>query len=121
MSEKFTPGPWRLCFHLRSAENDASCPCGYRGGVWGPDGERIVCEMGADKDPLAPPRYERAIELANARLIAAAPTMFEALPDLSHVIIWLRNGCEPAKAADELQLYQKKIDAARATARGEQS
>jgi len=55
---------------------------------------------------------------ANARLIAAAPEMYEALPDLSHVISWLQNGCDPIKAADELQVYQERIDRAKTKAEG---
>jgi hypothetical protein len=78
-----TPGPWGLCHHLESAENDAACPCGYRGGIWGPDGERTICEMGSTLVPgeegLEAPRYPRPVELANARLIAAAPDLAEAL------------------------------------------
>lgn len=41
-----TPTPWDLCHHLQSAEKDASCKCGYRGGIWGGDGEVLVLEMG---------------------------------------------------------------------------
>jgi hypothetical protein len=78
-----TSGPWVLCFHLESAENDASCPCGYRGGIWGADQERMICEMGSTVTPgqegMEPARYDRATELCNARLIAAAPTMLDAL------------------------------------------
>lgn len=55
---------------------------------------------------------------ANARLIKAAPELLAALPDLSHVISWLENGCTPATAANELRLYQAKIDRARAKAEG---
>jgi len=51
-------------------------------------------------------------ELASAQADLALITA--ALPDLSYVIIWLRNGCEPDKAADELQLYENKITAGRA-------
>ena len=75
----FTPGPWHLCHHLESAEKDASCPCGYRGGIWGSDGEHVVCEMGSTlvvgEEGLCPPRYPRPVELANARLIATAPEL----------------------------------------------
>lgn len=81
----FTPGPWHLCHHLESAEKDASCPCGYRGGIWGSDGEHVVCEMGSTlvvgEEGLCPPRYPRPVELANARLIATAPDMLAVLED----------------------------------------
>lgn len=81
--EQHTPGPWGLCHHLQSAEKDAACPCGYRGGIWGPDGEHIICEMGSTEtegqEGLSPARYDRPTELANALLIAAAPDMLAAL------------------------------------------
>ena len=44
--------------------------------------------------------------------------MTTALPDLSHVISWLQNGCDPIKAADELQVYQERIDRAKTKAEG---
>jgi hypothetical protein len=73
LAEGATPGPWTRCFHLQSAENDASCPCGYRGGIWSGDGSLIVCEMGGDSggEGIGPPapRAERSAELANAALI----------------------------------------------------
>ncbi len=76
-----TPGPWLLCHHLQDAQKDAACPCGYVGGIWGPDQENMICEMGVQvpkgEEGVSPGRYPRAVELANARLIAAAPEFLE--------------------------------------------
>lgn len=55
----------------------------------------------------------------DAALLAAAPDLAEAMPDLSHVISWLENGCHISEAIVELRSYQKRIDAALAKARGE--
>ncbi len=78
MSEaKHTELPWSLCHHLQSPEKDASCGCGYRGGIWGGEGssEILVCEMrncdlheGHDMVPVG----DRATQLANAALIVTA-------------------------------------------------
>lgn len=56
---------------------------------------------------------------ANAYLIASAPDLLEALPDLTHVITWLRNGCEVKHAITELEIYQRRIDAAITHATGD--
>jgi hypothetical protein len=59
MSTQHTPGPWKLC---------------YDGQIDGPDG-RCICRFGWDS-------YKEFTELnnaANARLIAAAPDLLEAL------------------------------------------
>ncbi len=53
----------------------------------------------------------RAADTVNADLLAA-------LPDLSSVIGWLENGCEPVAAATELRIYQNRIRAAIARATG---
>ena len=73
--------PWQLCHHLESAEKDASCKCGYRGGIWGEGGELLVCEMrncdqheGHDMTPVG----DRATQLANAALIVKAVNNHEA-------------------------------------------
>lgn len=75
-----TKGPWVLCAHLIDGDK---CPCGYRGSIWGPDEQHVICEMGstviAGEEGLEAPRYPRAVELANAALIAAAPALYEAL------------------------------------------
>lgn len=77
-----TPGPWKLCHHLASPQGDKDCPCGYRGGIWGADGEHIVCEIGPTITPgqegLEGGRYPRDVELANAKVIAAAPVLLDA-------------------------------------------
>lgn len=78
-----TPGPWRPCLHLRSVEDDKSCPCGYRGGIWGSDQEHQVCEIGSGDEPMAAPRYERLQEITNANFIIAARTDIPVL--LAHI------------------------------------
>jgi hypothetical protein len=62
----------------------------------------------------------KAIErqMASIHLRAAAPDMYEALPDLSAVITWLRNGGDPKWACTELEIYQARIAAAKAKAEG---
>lgn len=84
-----TPGPWHLCTHLQSAEKDAACPCGYRGGIWGSDQEHLICEMGSTvtigQEGLEPARYPRPTELANARLIVAAPELAVMVRELLSV------------------------------------
>ena len=44
-----------------------------------------------------------------AALVAAAER--EAFPDLTSVINWLENGCDPKEAAKELRLYAAAIRA----------
>lgn len=38
-------------------------------------------------------------------------------PDLSNVITWLENGCDPIMAVKELRIYKERVDAALAMAR----
>ena len=114
-----TPGPWKLCHHLRSPEGDKQCPCGYRGGIWGGDGEHIVCEIGPTIVPgqegLEGGRYPREVELANARLIAAAPDLLESgKPLLPYVKIVFDDGYI---SAEELEAFRAAIS--KATGAGE--
>lgn len=71
----FTPGPWRVC-------RDGDCTCGF---VWSACGEIHVASVhgpeslgqdyyGSDVATLDAP--------ANARLIASAPDLLEALEDM---------------------------------------
>lgn len=84
-----TPGPWTLCHHLSSIDNDIACECGYRGVIYGPD-DKAICQPGHDKGPkgqelTVPERYNREIEIANAYLIAAAPDMLAALKEVASI------------------------------------
>ncbi|MGQ3671831.1 hypothetical protein ACT6QG_05485 [Xanthobacter sp. TB0136] len=94
-----TPGPWSLCHHLRSKENDEGCSCGYRGVVFGPELEGFaVCQPGHDPAPvgqegLVPQRYPRATELANAQLIAHLPDLAAELLKLRERNAQLLNYC----------------------------
>lgn len=63
--------------------------------------------------------FAAVFEEADATLMAAAPELIEAMPDLLPVIAWLSNGCDPLKAVDELKIYQSRIDSAKAKAVGE--
>ena len=82
IASKATDAPWEGCYHLRSMECDASCKCGYRGGIWG-DGEFMVCEMGSTPmkgyEGLEPRRYKRESELNNAAFISMARNNFDKL------------------------------------------
>lgn len=99
MTKKHTPGPWQAQdYWIIGCVEDS----------W---------DIMAGADTACPKRVAKVFRSeADARLIAAAPEMYEALPDLSHVISWLQNGCDPIKAADELQVYQERIDRAKAKA-----
>lgn len=101
MATKHTPGPWQAQdYWIIGCVEDS----------W---------DIMAGADTACPWRVAKVFRSeANARLIAAAPEMYEALPDLSHVISWLQNGCDPIKAADELQVYQERIDRAKTKAEG---
>lgn len=101
MTTKHTPGPWQAQdYWIIGCVEDS----------W---------DIMAGANTACPWRVAKVFRSeADARLIAAAPDMYEALPDLSRVITWLQNGCDPIKAADELQVYQARIDLAKAKAEG---
>ena len=96
MHTKWTPGPWDLLSD-------------YNG--WHSIGENHngLPVVRIDEDNVFPlPERE-----ANAKLIAAAPDMFRALPNLKPIIAWLQAGCSIGPALVELDKYQERIDAAR--------
>ena len=80
LAKAATRGPWKLCHHLR---DDATCPCGYRGGVWSGDGERLLFEMGGTPEedgtmmtPTPSPEQRRADA---AFIVACSPERITAL------------------------------------------
>ena len=125
---KPTPGPWDGCLHLRS-DADQSCGCGYRGGIWGPDAPgddgRIICEMGGTEHPgeegLAPQRYDRPTELANARLIAAAPDLLGALKWATSIIQDAQDSYATYQGGGPFSLVLADCNAAIAKALGPQN
>lgn len=86
-AEAATPGPWKLCHHLKSKDHDESCHCGYRGGIWSGDGEFVVCEMGSSPDVdgdgfvqgHSTPQCPRDQQLFDAAFIFRARTDIPAL------------------------------------------
>lgn len=124
MSEaKHTPGPWELCHHLRSIEEDAGCGCGYRGVIYGPDKNvaMAICQPGHDQAPPGqegsePNRYPREVEIANARLISAAPDLLETC---KRVHDWLSSfSMPPTSTIQEKQEHMAILEAAIAKAEG---
>lgn len=88
--EKASPRSWKACHHLKSPEDDKSCPCGFPGDIWGADGEHVVCTMGplaANTDGFHPPRYERQVEIANGQLIASAPSDLATLTEICEALM----------------------------------
>jgi hypothetical protein len=105
---KFTPGPWF------TTTNKPHRVCVDHG--------TIVAHATMPPAKMNKTAWQKAKETAhaNAHLISASPDMYEAMPDLSHVITWLENGCCPKQAAQKLRIYANIIEAAKAKARGEQ-
>lgn len=62
----FTPGPWQVSGIRQSSDK-------YKGHMVGPDGDGVVVVPYNDKDHIEC--------LANARLIAAAPEMYDVLKE----------------------------------------
>ena len=50
------------------------------------------------------PEYEPSWKAIEARVTGAQPAPSISPAALRHVIQWLRNGCDPMKAADELEM-----------------
>jgi hypothetical protein len=77
-----TPGPWDYC---GSSSDRSPCFCGY---IFGAGGNVYVAKclsLDDDVDPVANDEMRKA----NARLIAAAPELLEALEALLHELKWV--------------------------------
>ena len=82
--QKFTPGPWRAC-------RAGDCSCGQ---IFGGDGNSVVARAfgraDLDEADVVP---DEAAQLANARLISAAPEMYDALaPFAEFARVYLAQG-----------------------------
>jgi len=108
MTTKHTPGPWKL--KLARFPNGKLAGVPYVFAPNGPDTYRHVCQPFFD-DAASP--EIRAQQEANARLIAAAPELIEALRAVVNSAVrhrWKTNSDEPDTlnaAMDTLAKYSK--------------
>lgn len=111
---KYTKSPWQLCRHLQSERKDKECSCGYRGGIWGDD--KVICEIGSTEieGDLNLPRHDRTTELANARLIAAAPELLEKCVKITG---WLNKLADAAERRCIGNRFESLVEANRADAK----
>lgn len=116
-----TPGPWKVESFgsprvLATDEKGAWPVCDIRG--WGHLTGHGVGALGLD------PKVAAAIQDANARLIAAAPDMLEALRNVQQIIAaaaMVGFNCHDGDWADRLFLSQQKTSAAIKKATSEHS
>lgn len=94
MVSKFTPGPWTECDLQVFQDIDGS--------------DEIICQM-IDDDLLALPNHE-----ANARLIAAAPALYEALKGVVEMTNHIAARHDIAWTVKSREAYLNKMNQARA-------
>ena len=105
--QKFTPGPWRAC-------RAGDCSCGQ---IFGGDGNSVVARAfgraDLDEADVVP---DEAAQLANARLISAAPELVEALRDVTQHLHVLSAGevDDPKAGITGWRECHEAIDRARA-------
>lgn len=101
-----TPGPWQNGFD----DLEGVVSLGAK------DDGNVVCLPPASFMELSQVRWDdNAAFIAAANpatilaLLSANREMRTATPDLTAVIAWLKNGCDPAHAVTELQIYQDRL------------
>ena len=67
---KHTPGPWEGC-------HDGKCKCGY---IFG-DGGKVFVAKAIGEGDMVDPYPNREAQIANAKLLIAAPDLLEACKD----------------------------------------
>lgn len=105
MKTQHTPGPWQWAASTAGTQDDVY----HVGAEYEPHGD--ICTI-AKQDPQQDGGRSRALELANARLIAAAPELLAALYNLTMWIEGEKKGYN-AKELSEVSL-QRHIEVARA-------
>ena len=100
MAPQFTPGPWRAKKASQSSPN--------------------ILDIEGDGNLLAFTSASCDQSPANARLIAAAPEMFEALGDILSAAEQINDATYGDEDWDELRKARSRSRAALAKARGEQ-
>lgn len=111
MKTQHTPGPWQWAASTAGTQDDVY----HVGAEYEPHGD--ICTI-AKQDPQQDGGRSRALELANARLIAAAPELLEALEQCLQV------ACELGAEESRYPSDKKAVAIARAAlakAKGEQA
>lgn len=70
LCDKATPGPWEGC-------HDGECKCGY---IFG-DGGKVFVAKAIGEGDMVDPYPNRETQIANAKLLIAAPDLLEACKD----------------------------------------
>jgi len=101
---KHTPGPWFIA--AWAASDSAEITASSRAGMIG----IAIVERGADDAPTYPVDFE---QIANARLIAAAPDLLEALKSAAEWFQGYADGHAAKGDADKAERNQDRADACR--------